>query len=62
MDLVDENLEFWLSGPIPNIPASLQPAAHALLQSERELKNILQISQKSFCGLRLLVELQWVFT
>jgi uncharacterized damage-inducible protein DinB len=38
MDLVDENLEFWLSGPIPIIAATLQPAAHALLQSERELK------------------------
>ena len=38
MDLMDENLEFWLSGPLPNIPALLQPAAHALLQSERELK------------------------
>lgn len=38
MDSVADDLEFWLSGPIPNIPAVLQPAAHALLQSERELK------------------------
>ncbi|TVZ17272.1 DinB family protein [Maribacter sp. MAR_2009_72] len=34
----DDSLEFWLSGPIPNIPGTLQPAAHALLQSERELR------------------------
>ena len=34
----NENLEFWLRGPIPNIPDALQPAAHALLQSEKELK------------------------
>ncbi|TLP76747.1 DinB family protein [Maribacter sp. ACAM166] len=34
----DENLEFWLSGTLPNILDALQPAAHALLQSERELK------------------------
>ena len=30
--------EYWLSGPIPEIPALLQPAAHALLQSVREVK------------------------
>ncbi|WP_405385135.1 DinB family protein [Maribacter sp. LLG6340-A2] len=34
----DDSLEFWLKGPIPNVPGSLQPAAHALLQSEKELK------------------------
>ena len=30
--------EYWLSGPIPDVPALLQPAAHALLQSVREVK------------------------
>lgn len=30
--------EYWLSGPIPEIPPLLQPAAHALLQSVREVK------------------------
>tara|TARA_R110000868_G_scaffold21640_10_gene89813 strand:- start:11308 stop:11838 length:531 start_codon:yes stop_codon:yes gene_type:complete len=30
--------EFWLQGPLPDIPALLQPAAHALLQSRRELQ------------------------
>jgi len=34
----DNETEFWLRGPVPNIPNVLQPAAHALLQSEKELK------------------------
>ena len=33
--------EFWLSGPVPDIPVLAQPAAHALLQSLRELKELL---------------------
>ncbi|RPG34297.1 MAG: DinB family protein [Muricauda sp. TMED12] len=33
--------EYWLSGPIPDVPALLQPAAHALLQSVREIKTYL---------------------
>ncbi|MGC1514242.1 MAG: DinB family protein [Maribacter sp.] len=36
--ITDDQTEFWLSGPISDIPALLQPAAHALLQSDRELK------------------------
>ena len=38
MDNEQEQEEFWLAGPIPNIPDGLLPAAHALLQSEHELK------------------------
>lgn len=34
----NDQIEFWLRGPIPDIPNLLQPAAHALLQSETELK------------------------
>ncbi|SIQ40658.1 DinB family protein [Maribacter ulvicola] len=34
----NEEYEFWLSGPVQGVPDLLQPAAHALLQSERELK------------------------
>ncbi len=30
--------EYWLSGPIPDVPALLQPSAHALLQSVHEIK------------------------
>ncbi|MFN8431379.1 MAG: DinB family protein [Spirosomataceae bacterium] len=33
--------EIWLTGPVPEVPALLQPAAHALLQVQRELKEIL---------------------
>jgi len=32
--------EFWLSGPVDGIPALLQPVAHALLQSRREVERI----------------------
>ncbi|SHJ92586.1 DinB superfamily protein [Maribacter aquivivus] len=34
----NDEYEFWLSGPIQGVPDLLQPAAHALLQSEHELK------------------------
>jgi uncharacterized damage-inducible protein DinB len=34
--------EFWLSGPIEGITPWLQPVAHALSQSEREVKSALQ--------------------
>lgn len=33
--------EFWLNGPIENIPALLQPVAHALLQANREVHEIM---------------------
>lgn len=36
----NEQPEVWLRGPLPNIPALLQPAAHALLQAEEELTNL----------------------
>ena len=32
-----ENKEFWLRGPVPGIPALLQPTAHALLQAREEV-------------------------
>lgn len=32
-----ENKEFWLRGPLPGIPALLQPTAHALLQAREEV-------------------------
>lgn len=33
--------EFWLSGPIPEIPPLLQPPAHGLLQANREVNQYL---------------------
>ena len=30
--------EVWLRGPIPDVPAQLQPAAHALLQARNDLE------------------------
>ncbi|RYU96589.1 DinB family protein [Emticicia agri] len=34
-------LEVWLRGPLPNIPALLQPIAHALLQAQEEVHAML---------------------
>jgi DinB family. len=34
--------EYWMSGPVENIPALLQPVAHALLQANREVNNMMQ--------------------
>jgi uncharacterized damage-inducible protein DinB len=33
--------EVWLRGPLPDVPALLQPAAHSLLQSLEELRALL---------------------
>jgi uncharacterized damage-inducible protein DinB len=32
-----EKLEVWLRGPLPAVPALLQPVAHALLQAQEEI-------------------------
>jgi uncharacterized damage-inducible protein DinB len=34
--------EYWMRGPVENIPALLQPAAHALLQARDEVNAIMQ--------------------
>lgn len=34
-------MEAWLSGPVPGIHALLQPVAHALIQSRREITSAL---------------------
>lgn len=33
--------EIWLQGPLPLIPALLQPVAHALLQSKNEINELM---------------------
>src|SRR5882762_6355194 len=38
---MSDDPEFWLRGPIPGIPALLQPVAHALLQARREVRDIM---------------------
>jgi hypothetical protein len=35
-----DNLEVWLRGPLPGIPAMLQPVAHALLQAQEEINRL----------------------
>ena len=34
--------EYWLRGPLPNVPDLLQPVAHALLQAESEINDSMQ--------------------
>ena len=34
--------EVWLRGPLPDVPALLQPAAHALLQAREEINELLK--------------------
>ncbi|GHA54913.1 DinB family protein [Pontibacter akesuensis] len=34
--------EVWLTGPLPDMPALLQPVAHALLQAREEVNELLQ--------------------
>lgn len=37
----NNKLEVWLRGPLPDIPALLQPIAHALLQAHEEIEAIM---------------------
>ncbi|MBS0030300.1 DinB family protein [Chitinophaga sp. 22321] len=34
--------EYWMSGPVDNIPPLLQPVAHALLQANLEVNDLMQ--------------------
>ena len=38
----NQNVEFWLSGPLAGIIPVLQPAAHAILQSQKEVHEAMQ--------------------
>jgi len=38
---MDDKREVWQRGPVPNIPALLQPVAHTLLQAREELHDIM---------------------
>jgi uncharacterized damage-inducible protein DinB len=35
-----DDLEYWLKGSVPEIPLLLQPVAHAILQVQKELKDV----------------------
>ena len=37
-----KTLEVWLRGPVPGVPALLQPAAHAILQAREEVEALVQ--------------------
>ena len=34
--------EFWLSGPVEGVPALLQPVAHAILQAQEEIHEMMK--------------------
>jgi len=34
--------EAWMRGPVPSVPALLQPVAHALLQAKEEINELMQ--------------------
>ncbi len=38
----EKKREVWLRGPLPGIPALLQPVAHALLQAREELNTLME--------------------
>jgi uncharacterized damage-inducible protein DinB len=40
--MAENQPEVWMRGPLPGIPALLQPVAHALLQAKEELHQLLQ--------------------
>lgn len=40
--LIRNKTEVWLRGPLPDVPALLQPIAHALLQAREELNDFMQ--------------------
>jgi uncharacterized damage-inducible protein DinB len=39
---IEQKAEFWLSGPIAGIAPVLQPTAHAILQAQREVQEVLE--------------------
>lgn len=39
---IDQKGEFWLNGPVPGVISVLQPAAHAILQSQKEVLEAIQ--------------------
>lgn len=43
----NNNLEHWLRGPVDGIPALLQPAAHAILQTRDEVRHGLEAFPES---------------
>ena len=40
--MLNSSQEYWLKGPVDGIPAVLQPAAHALLQTRVEARTYIQ--------------------
>lgn len=52
MSMLSPQPEFWLRGPLPNVPALLQPLAHALLQARAEVQAALHDFPDELLGAR----------
>ena len=48
----DKQPEVWLRGPVPGVPALLQPAAHALLQAKEDVARLLPGLRSEALGAR----------
>src|SRR6059058_2147899 len=42
LPMQNNTLEYWLRGPVEGVPALLQPVAHALLQANAEIQDIIK--------------------
>jgi len=45
--------EVWLRGPLPHVPGMLQPAAHALLQAQEEINELMKGFDEQFLWKRV---------
>jgi len=45
--------EIWLKGPVPEVPKLLQPVAHALLQANEEINEMIKDFDESFLWKRI---------
>lgn len=48
----NNNVEYWLRGPLEGVPPLLQPVAHALLQANSEIQDIVKDFPKENLWLR----------
>src|SRR3954468_23186639 len=48
----NNNIEYWLRGPVEGIPPLLQPVAHALLQANAEIQDLIKDFPKENLWLR----------
>jgi len=53
MSNLDKNqMEVWMQGPIASIPAILQPVAHALLQVDEDVQNLIKEDLQAYLWIK----------